>query len=291
MAQQWYEPFNITEWLKRTFSFLNISVLIITAMFVFSEFRFDWFEKMVGSYLASTNEFRPQTGPIWEKGKQTANAHQYLNTIIDKKEKTQKDVRKAASFSDLISSILPGEWVTLENREFKILYLSLQRATALKIIEPAQLVWLLNNETLDRIFCEGTQQGVNIYFIDDQNRVIKKIELDSADIKGLEAGVKPIEGHLSDMSEFQGRIYRAKDFFKALLSLPKDIIPDLISHPDVLLRQDGKITYVGIWNESKNGYIRLGFELETNGISRVIFLNGREWAVWQLSLNLKGEVN
>ncbi|MCF6246738.1 MAG: hypothetical protein L3J69_05185 [Desulfobacula sp.] len=291
MAQQWYEPFNFTEWLKRAFSFLNIAVLIITAMFVFSEFRFDWFEKMAGSYLASTNELRPQIGPIWEKGKQTSNAHQYLNAIISKKEKTQKNVRKAASFSDLASSILPGEWVTLESREFKALYLSLQRAAALKVIEPAQLVWLLNNDTLDRIFCEGTQKGINIYFIDDQNRVIKKIELANADISSLETGVKPIDGHLSDMPEFQGRIYRANDFFKALFTLPKDIIPDLISHPEVLLRQDGKITHVGIWNESKNGYIRLGFELETNGVTQVIFVNGREWAVWQLSLNLKGNSN
>ena len=58
--------------------------------FVFSEFRFDWFEKLVGTYLAGTNASRPETGPIWETGKQASNAQQYLNTIISQKEETQK---------------------------------------------------------------------------------------------------------------------------------------------------------------------------------------------------------
>ena len=289
MAQQWYDPFSITEWLKRTFSFLNIAVVVFTALFVFSEFRFDWFEKLVGAYLISTNDSRPQTGPIWETGRQTTNARQYLDTIISKKEKMQKNVHQAASFSQLASGILPGEWVTLEKQEFKSLYLSVPRVSALKIIEPASLLWLLNGNALDRIFCEGTDNGINIYFIDSQNRVIKKIELTRDDIRSLDDGIQPIEGRLSDMPEFHGRIFEAEDFFNGLLRLPADIIPDLITHPEVLLMLEGRITRVGIWNESKNGYIRLGFEFRENGSSRVVFVSGREWAVWQLSLNLKGD--
>ena len=289
MAHQWYEPFSFTEWLKRTFSFLNIAVIVFTALFVFSEFRFDWFEKLVGAYLTGTNENRPQTGPIWETGQQTSNAQQYLNTLISEKEKTQKSVHQAVSFSQLASGIRPGEWVTLEKQEFKALYLAVPRASALKIIEPAYLLWLLNGGALDRIFCEGTPNGINIYFIDSQNRVIKKIELPRDEILSLDDGITPVDGNLSAMPEFQGRIFQADDFFNGLFKLPTEIIPDLITHPEVLLKLEGRITRVGIWNESKNGYIRLGFEIQQNGSTKIVFVNGREWAVWQLSLNLKGE--
>ena len=225
MITHWYEPFNFTEWLKRTFSLLNIAVIVITAMFVFSEFRFDWFEKLVGTYLISTNDMRPQTGPIWETGRQTSNARQHLNTIINKREETRVNVQNAASFGELASGILPGEWVTLEKQEFKSLYLTIQQASAARIIEPSHLLWLLNTDALDRIFCEGTENGLNIYFIDSENRVIRKIELSQNEILTLEDGVKPIKGSLSDMPEFSGRIYPADDFFNALFKLPQILFP------------------------------------------------------------------
>ena len=291
MIQQWYEPLNFSEWLRRAFSFLNIAVFIITAIFIFSEFRFNWVENLVGSYLTSTNEFRPETGAIWETGKQTSNAHEYLNKIISKKEDTRQNVYQASTFSGLASGILPGEWVTLEKQQFKTLYLSLEKSTALKIIEPAQLVWLLNGSTLDRIFCEGITGGIKLYFIDSENRVIKQIDLRKEDILEIENGEKPVPGELADMEGFLGRIYPARFFFDTLFKLPADIIPDLIVNPESLLKQEGKIINIGIWNESENGYIKLGFEFEETGGKQVVFIKGREWAVWQLSLNLRGEGN
>ena len=291
MIQQWYEPLSFSEWLRRTFSFLNIAVVILTATFIFSEFRFDWFENFVGSYLASTNESRPETGAIWETGKQTSNAHEYLNKIISKKEDTRQNVHQASTFSLLASGILPGEWVTLEKQQFKTLYLTLETPIALKIIEPAQLVWLLNGGSLDRIFCEGIPGGIKIYFIDSENRVIKQIDLKKEDILEIETGEKPVSGKLADMEGFSGRIYPANNFFAALFKLPGDIIPDLMVNPEILLKQDGKISNIGIWNEAENGYIKIGFEFEEKSGSQVVFIKGREWAVWQLSLNLKGDAN
>lgn len=287
MMWQWYEPLNFSEWLKRTFSFLNIAVFLITATFIFSEFRFDWFETLVGSYLVSTNESRPETGAIWEAGKQTSSAHASLNKIISKKEDTRQNAHQASSFSDLASNILPGEWVTLDKYQFKALYLALEKPVAIKIIEPAQLVWLLSGSSLDRIFCEGISGGLKIYFIDSENRVIKQIDLNKEKILEIEDGIKPVPGKLTDMDGFQGRIYPAKLFFDALFKLPADIIPDLIVAPEILLRQEGKIINIGIWNEADKGYIKLGFEIEEAAGKKVIFIKGREWAVWQLSLNLQ----
>ncbi len=264
---------------------------MLTAVFFFSEFRFDWLEKFVGTYLVSTNELRPETGVVWEIGKQTTNAHEYLNAIVSKKEDIRQNANKAGSFSELLSSLLPGEWVTLEKQQFKTLYLSLEKSTSLKVIDPARLVWLLNGSNLDRIFCEGIKGGVKFFFIDSENRVLKEIELQKEDIIEIENADKPVFGILTDMAGFQGRIYPAQIFFDALLKLPPEIIPDLIVDPEALLRQEGKIIRVGIFNEAVNGYIKLGFEFELPGGAQIVFLKGREWAVWQLSLNLKGAGN
>ncbi len=291
MIQQWYEPVTFSEWFKRVFSLLNIAVFLITATIVFSEFRFDWFENIVGSYLSSTNEFRPEKGAIWEAGKQTSNAHEYLNKIISKKEDTLQNVHQASTFASLAEGILPGEWVTLDAGQFKKLYLTLENSTALKIIEPAKLVWLLSGSSLDRIFCEGTESGIKIYFIDSENRVIKQIDLRKEEIIQIENGEKPISGKLTDMEGFLGRVYPAKAFFDALFKLPADIIPDLMSNPEILLEQDGKIVNIGIWNEAENGYIKIGFEFDRPEGKQIVFIKGREWAVWQLSLNLKGDAN
>jgi hypothetical protein len=291
MIRQWYEPLYSFEWLKRTFSFLNITVFIIATIFLFVEFRFDWFENLVGNYLSATNEFRPETGAVWETGKQTTNAHEYLNKIIDKKEDARRNVNQADSFIDLASSLLPGEWVTLEKQQFKTLYLGLEKSAALKMIEPSQLVWLINGSSLDRIYCEGILEGIKIYFIDSENRVIKQIDLKKEDILEIENGKKPVPGHLADIEGFWDRIYPAQIFFDALFKLPPDIIPDLMVNPEKLLKLDGKISHIGIWNEAKNGYIKLGFEIQGPDGGQVVFIKGREWAVWQLSLNLKGDKN
>lgn len=267
---------------------MNIGVFVLTAIFVFSEFRFNWIEKVVGTYLASTNASRPETGAIWETGKQTSSAHDYLNQIIDQQKNVEQTAQSAQSFSNLASGLLPGQWVTLEKEQFKELYLTLEPLAASNFMEPAQLVWLLNGRDLERIFCEGIENGIKIYFIDSQNRVIHQIDMKKDDIQRLETSEKAITGTLNDMEEFSGRIYPAKNFFDAVFGLPKEIIPDLMQNPQALLKQKGQMTRVGIWNAAENGYIILGFEFSDGGSTKVLLLKGREWAVWQLSLNLKG---
>lgn len=291
MIRQWYEPFTFSEWLKRAFSVLNIAIFAITATLVISEFRFDWFESLVGNYLSAINETRPETGAIWKTGRQSSSAQEYLNQIINQKETVKQNAQQADSFSGLASRIISGQWVTLEKEQFKKLYLALDRTQALKIIEPAQLVWLLNGNNLDRIFCEGFSDRIKIYFVDSQNRVMRQIELTKEEIVNIEKGELSIPGKLSDIEGFQGRIYEAENFFKALMRLPEDIIPDLMVNPELLLKQTGRITRIGILNEVQNGYIQLGFEFQTGTQRQVVFVKGREWAVWQLSLNLKGELD
>ncbi|MBA3010103.1 MAG: hypothetical protein KKF12_19045 [Proteobacteria bacterium] len=289
MIQNWYDPFTAGELWRRIFSFLNLGVLFITLAFGASEFRFDWCERLVGTYLLTTNDTRPETGAVWESGRQTSNAHKSLNQIITRREDTRRSAQSAESFSHLAGSLRPGEWVPLDKDLFKVLYLSLSASAGRKVIDPSHLVWLLNGKTTDRIFCEGQADGVKLYFIDSQNRVIHQIDLKKNAIVEIESGNAPLKVQLKEIEAFAGRIFPAEKFFDAVLKLPTEMISELMVDPDLLLKQNGTIQQVGIWNEAENGYIKLGFEFEYRGENQVLLIQAREWAVWQLSLLLKAE--
>lgn len=289
MILKWYEPLNFSEWFRRFFSFLNIGMVLLTILILFSEFRYDWYEAILGNYLAATNETRPETGTVWQTGQQTIKANQFINDIIQKKQTIKQEVEKAATFSQLTPGILPGEWVNIEKDHFKTLFQALPKPVALKLISPARLIWLLHGNDLDRIFCEGMAQGMNIYFLDADNRVIHQMELTREDVEDIKPEMKSLTVSLHEIEDFAQKIFPAEQFFNAVFMLPDDMIPDLIVNSEHLLSENGKIINVGIGNESRNGFINLGFEFEHNGQKKVVLVKGREWAIWQLNLSLKGE--
>lgn len=289
MGQNWYEPFSVSEWVGRTFSSVNLGLMILTLIFFASEFRFDWCEHLVGRYLLTTNDLRPETGAIWEAGRQTSNAHEALNKIVARREDTRRTAHEARSFSHLTETLMPGEWVTLDKEQFKTLYLNLSQAIGRQVIDPALLVWLLNSPRTDRIFCEGMLGGIKVYFVDLKNQVIHHMDLHKESLLEIESRDLPLQGRLAEIEEFSSRIYPTEQFFRAVFKLPPEMIPDLIKDPDLLLKQSGTLQRVGIWNEAQEGHIKLGFEFEYQGKAQVLTVQAREWAVWQLSLILKAE--
>ena len=284
---QWYDPPSINEFFKRAFSVLNLSVLVITCIFVAMEFRYNWCENLLGRYLATTNQNRPETGAIWETGEMASNAKNYLKDIVSKQNATRLHVQKSSSFMEIARGLMPGEWINIEKKHFKKLYLNLSDPLAEKILNPVEMIWLLNGPDLDRIFIEGQQKGIRIYFLDAANKVLKQIPLDTELLDQFERKSLSVEASLEEFSGFKGRIYKAAPFFQAVLDLPPDMMGDLIGNPSILLKEKGRIVRAGIWNEAKEGYIRLGFEFVHESVHKVVFVKGREWAVWQLSINLK----
>ena len=287
---QWYEPSTLTEWFKRIFSFLNLIVIIITIMFVFTEFRYSWCENLIGLYLTSTNDNRPETGTIWETGDKTSKANTHLKEIIDKQQDTKQHALKSSSFLELAAGINPGEWINLDIKHFKKLYIKLPDYTADKLIPSARLLFLLNNPLLDRIFIEGQEnKSLKIFFLNSDNLVLEQIELNKKMFETPEQGTQFIMAtSLDDFEGFKDRIYPADQFFKAMTDLSFDKINDLIEDPDILLEKNGRIIRAGIWNETEAGYIKLGFEYKHQSQTNVLLVNGREWVVWELIINLKG---
>ena len=288
MGQNWYDPQDFKEWFRRTCSVLNLGVLMFSILFVFSEFRFNWSEKVIGNYLMSTNDQRPETGAIWETGHETLNARDSVKRILTRKNDIKRSVEGADSFVALGAGLRAGEWVTLEKEQFKRIYQSLPISLARHLIEPVRLVWLLNGQATDRIFCEGRLDGMAVYFIDAGNRVIQQMEFKKAQLNAIyeKQALKP--GVLEDLSVLNHQIYGANDFFKAVFQLPEDVRHDLIPSVDLLLSQQGELLRVGIGNEAEEGFIEVGFEFKYRGKTGVLLTRARDWAVWQLGLVLKG---
>ncbi|MBF0259394.1 MAG: hypothetical protein HQK62_11245, partial [Desulfamplus sp.] len=227
----WYEPTKTGEWLRRIISFSNLLILCIATVLVISELRFDWCELMIGRYLASLNSSRPETGAVWKAGEQSSRAHTFLKNIIQERQNAARYAQEATSFAELASGILPGQWANIDKDHFKRLYLAIPPAAASELIPPADLIWLFGRGTLTRIFCEGKPYGLEIFFLNSENRVLRQITMNKTKMEKVEKNEATFKGTLEQIPEFKGRIYPAELFFKVLLELPQDIIPDLITTP------------------------------------------------------------
>jgi hypothetical protein len=278
----WSEPRNFKEWATRAIALRPLVLVLLIFAVLISELRFDWLEQALGSYLVTTNTKRPESGAIWEIGHRTLTARQTLEQIVTDRQSSQREARGAATFTQIASSLPPGQGVMLSSEHFRELYLTLPQTIAHMIVSPFELLGLFSNGAWLRTYLENEDYGLKIYLLNSENRVLRELRIPSDllyQIKRLEIA---LEGSLEDLPTFQNRIYPADHFFSAMKSLPEEDIRSVISQPERLLGVPGRIVRVGISDEAASGYIELGFEIDDGTRRRVILLQAREWAVWSL---------
>jgi hypothetical protein len=276
------EPQNFREWASRVFAFRPLVLILIIFGIVISELRFDWAEQVVGVYLVKTNAQRPESGSIWEVSQRTVNARQRLEQLVTDLQSTQREARGAATFTQIASSLPPGQGVMLSSEHFRRLYLNLPGTMAHEIIAPFELLSLLSDGHWVRTYLESEDYGLKIYLINPENRVLRDLKIPSQLLYQIERVELALQGTLEDLPTFENRIYPAERFFRALNSLPEEELGSVVSQPEMLLGASGRIVRVGISDEAVSGYIELGFEIEDGTRRKVILLKGREWAVWIL---------
>jgi len=283
----WFEPRNISEWARRVFSPRPIVLILLILGVLISELRFDWIEQVLGAYLVSTNSNRPESGAIWEIGQKTINAQHTLEQIATDRMSSQREALGADSFAEIASNIALDQGVMLSSDQFRKLYLKLSPLIAQEIASPFELLKLFNDEGLDRIYFEKAGEGLKIYFLDHQNRVLRKFKIAPDLLHRIEHGETALQGPLENFDNFKNRIYQADRFFDALVSLPAEDRRSVVSRPEMFLNISGYISRIGISDEAVSGFIQLGFEIEDPAGLRVILIQGREWAVWRLRSQLE----
>ena len=261
---------------------------MISTVFIL-ELRFDWIERAVGAYLVTTNAVRPESGAIWEQGKQTVAARQTLEQIVTDRQAIQREARGATTFNQIAANVTPGQGVMLSADHFRNLYLNLPPEAGREIISAYELLRLASQGHWRRSYFEKAGDGLMVYLLDAGNRVLRQLKITSDVLLNLErqqlAPVETLEG----LAYFENRIYTAAHFFEALEAFPEEVRRNMLPNPESLLQVPGDIVRVGISDEAVSGFIELGFEIVDGSRRKVILIKGHEWAVWRLRTYLEGK--
>lgn len=285
----WTAPNDFSEWMRRMFGLRSLVVVLSICLVGVSELRFDWSEQIIGRFLMTTNANRPESGAIWEKGHRTATARQTLEQIITDRETIQREAREARSFSQIAQTLAKGRDVILAASHFQMLYNTLPPERAGELLSPYTLIRMHIQDQWDRTFFEPTEQGLRIYFLNRDNRVLHQLQIDNRRLARIEQGESVHRESLDHLPQFSERIYTAERFFTVLEQMPEDIRRNIIPWPESLLKAPGRFRRTGISDEVLSGYIEIGLELEDTQRTRVMLFRGRDWAVARLRAVLEGE--
>jgi len=283
----WVSPQDVKEWFRRVFALRPILLAFLIGGVFILELRFDWVERALGSYLVTTNSVRPESGAIWEKGKQTLTARKTLEQIVTDRQASQRGARSATTFQQIAANVQSGQGAMLSGDHFRRLYLNLPQDVARKIISPFELLQLSSQGQWRRTYIEKSGDGLMVYLLDGNNRVLRQLNIYSRFLIHFERRDTIQAEALDDLPSFENRIYAAERFFNALSAFPEEVRRSMLPNPESLLEIPGRILRVGISDEAVSGFIELGFEI-TNGNQRnVIIVQGHEWAIWRLRLHLE----
>jgi hypothetical protein len=264
-----------------------LTVILVSSILIL-ELRFDWMERILGTYLVTTNSERPESGAIWEKSHQTRTAQQTLEQILTDRQTLQREARSAATFTQIAANVAPGKGVMLSADHFRQLYLRLAPSIADEVISPFDLLGIVSDGRWRRTYFEKSGAGLMIYLLDANNRVLRQLELGSLLLSQLKRGEMALAKSLDELPIFENRIYPADRFFNALEAFPEDVRRSVVPQPETLLEIPGQIMRVGISDETKAGLIEVGFEFLNGTEGSVVLVQGHEWAVWRLRSNLEG---
>ena len=285
----WYAPTDFKEYSRRWITLRTALVLLTVVALAATEFRFGWLENAVGAYLVSTNSGRPESGTIWDQGRQSELARQTLSQYMNQRQDAQREVRQATTMAQLVTGAASERGAMISADHFIELYLKLPPVIAHEIISPFTLLSHLSSNRWQRTFFERQDQQVSIYLLDDHNQVLHRLAIGPGLIEHIEQGEVAIHTSLHQLGDFADHIYAADRFFTLLNSLPEQVRKGILASPEELLRVSGRIVKVGISSESMGSATALGFEVEDLQGSKVILMQGRTEDVERLQWMLASQ--
>jgi len=284
----WCEPRDLRDWFSRLFSLRSLTFILIVLFLAVFEFRFDWMEKALGSYLSTTNRQRPETGEIWETDHETQQALNLLNEKTIDSEVLQRSARGAADLSDIISLLADNQDVSISPDHFISLYQRLSPSIRARIISPTELLKLRGENQWERTLIRKFGNQFSIYLI-NQNRVLREIVVADSILVQIERRQVIFEGSLEEWGAPPDRIYPADRFFSALSTLTEDMQSEILAQSEPILFAEGRPVRVGFLSQLQTAWVDIGFEIADGTLRRVIILPAREWALWRLRSALEME--
>lgn len=288
MGSDLSEPLDIGQWFQRIFSPRSIVVAMVVMMAAVSELRFDWIEKSVGAYLVTTNDARPESGAIWDKGHRSVSARDTLEQLVADRMASKREAQTAESFAQILQSLSASDQVVISADHFRQLYTELPAELAGDILSPFAMISLVNAEDWERTVFQKSGVGVSVYLVNAANGVLRQLSLPDALVDRIGRSGLAASKQLEDIPALSHRIYPARQFFEALEALPEDVRRNIVPWPETLLETGGRISRVGIADEIRDGLIDIGFEVAYPNRHEVLIMEGKDWAVWRLGALLGG---
>jgi hypothetical protein len=278
----WYAPRSYKEYIRRWVAWRSILLLGLITILVVTEFRFNWLEDVVGAYLVTTNSARPESGTIWDQGRQSELARQTLNAYMNQRQDVQREVRGASSLGQVLAGLGDDRGAMISADHFIELYLKLPPVLAHEVVSAYLLLGQLSTHKWQRTFFEQQDQKLSIYLLDAQNQVLHRIDMGAELMEHIRQGEIAIHTGLHQLGDFAAHVYPADVFFNTLYALPEEVRKGILPSPEELLRISGHIVQVGISSQLMGDVTELGFEVQDLQGAKVILTPGRTQDVQRL---------
>lgn len=283
----WYAPATFAQWFRRLWSPRTVALALFLLALIVTEWRFAWMERAAGSYLVTTNRYRPKSGTVWEQGLQSDQARKALAQFATQQQNVQREAQQAGSLGQVVANMdAKGAMISAEH--FLNLYLNLPPVLAQEIASPYVLLALSSAGRWERAFFQQENENLSISLLDNQNQVIHRLSIGSVLMGHIERGEVAIRTSLEQLSDFSDNIYAAELFFEELNALPEASRRRVVAHPEDLLRLSGRILRIGISAGAMGDNVDLGFEVEDLEGPKVILMQGAREEVRQLQRAMEG---
>ncbi len=241
------------------YGFATVILVILILALVVLEFQIDVFERMGGNLLKWSNYSRQRIGRAWEFQSASVSAMQELGQMVSYQNEIRRELQDADDFAYLPQHLSDGLIITLSREKFLDIYNELPRIYADRLGSTIGLMELIVASGWERVAFIGRNQGMDVYYLNNDNMVVSRFFLDRDYFQGLQRWGAEIPGRLEANPDFSGRTYSAAEFVYALSYL--DDVQIEANLGTELLKLGDKITRVAISRRWNVGMVDLAFEM------------------------------
>ena len=257
---------------------------------IVAELQLHWVERVIGVYLVATNSDRPESGAIWEKGRKTRSARSAVERLASDREAYQRMARNAGNLSEIVGSLASGQGAMLSAEHFRELYQKLPQGLAAEHDIPLRSAASGERGALEpHLSRKGIRRAHGVPAGAEQPRPAAVQGGRSA--PGAAGAQEPTRQARpwNKCRASRGGSTPPTGFSPPWPPWRKTSAAALVPQPERLLEVSGQIARVGLSDEALAGFVDIGFEVRTGSQSRVLLLQGQDWAVWRLRSLLEGK--
>ncbi|MDZ7723963.1 MAG: hypothetical protein U5R06_14425 [candidate division KSB1 bacterium] len=254
-----------------------IAVLIVL---IAAELTFDIFEIAVGKVMLLTNSIRPKTGRLWEEEEKDQSG------MIEVEGIEQQQPEENMSFyrlDDLLAALSIRQSVTMSAEEFKSFYRTLPVQQSRTLLDHLQFLKLSRNSDWHAVHFSKSNDQLVSDFVDGYDNLLHETIVT---MQQLYPGQSASGAKLKGLSEFNGRVLTAEQFYNAFEHLPRSYQSQIVNDPYKLVQWGDNLTHVAISPFVTEQGVKVVFEVTIDNQSKLYEMFASEIAAGYLIQNI-----